>query len=119
MDDPKHLQALLTPKSEYTLMLFDYFIAELQKIGPVTVHPHKTMTSIANPHRRVAYITQFGKKFIHVVFPFKQEYPDNLCFQRIQLVPGRNVVYHHFRMLHKEDLNEEVRKFMRMAYGDK
>ena len=97
-------------------MLFDHFIAELQKIGFVSIHPHKTMISIANVHKGVAYITQSGKKFIHVVFPFIQRYDDNLCFQRIQEVPGRNVIYHHFRMLNKEDINDEVRKFMRIAY---
>ncbi|MDF2431262.1 MAG: hypothetical protein JWP44_893 [Mucilaginibacter sp.] len=103
-------------KSGHALMLFDHFIAELQKIGAVDIHPHKTMISIANAHKRVAYITQAGKNFIHVVFPFKQRYDDNLCFQRIQEVPGRHTVYHHFRMLGKEDINDEVRKFMRIAY---
>ncbi len=110
------LQHFITGKSEYSLMLFEYFITELRKIGPVTISPHKTMISIANSRKRVAYITQLGKRFIHVVFPFKGRYEDNLCFQRIQQVPGRNVVYHHFRMLYPEDINEEVRKFMRIVY---
>jgi hypothetical protein len=116
MDDPRHLPAFSIIKFAHALMLFDHFIAELQKIGPVSIHPHKTMISIANAHKRVAYITQAGKNFIHVVFPFKQRYDDNLCFQRIQEVPKRHTVYHHFRILHKEDINDEVRKFMRIAY---
>lgn len=103
-------------KSEHALMLFGHFIAELQKIGHVDIHPHKTMISIANKHNRIAYVTQSGKNFIHVVFPFKLRYDENLCFQRIQKVPGRNTIYHHFRMLHKADVNDEVRKFMRIAY---
>ena len=74
------------------------------------------MISIANEHKRVAYITQTGKNFIHVVFPFKQRYYDNFCFQRIQEVPGRKIIYHHFRMLKKEDINDELRKFMLIAY---
>jgi hypothetical protein len=115
MDD-KDLSEYLIGKSEHSLRLFDHFIAELQKIGPVTIHPHKTMISIANSRKGVAYITQAGKKFIHVVFPFDQRYDDNLCFQRIQQVPGRNVIYHHFRMLQLEDINEEVRKFMKLAF---
>ena len=43
-------------------------------------------------------------------FPFKQPYPDNLCFQKIAQVPGEiaHQFNHHFRMLQKEDLNEEV-----------
>jgi hypothetical protein len=113
---PGHLPAFFTGKSEHALMLYDYFIAELEKIGPINILPHKTMIGIANAHKRVAYITQAGKKFIHVVFPFKQRYDDNFCFQRIQQVPGRRVVYHHFRMLRREDINDEVRRFMRVAY---
>jgi hypothetical protein len=116
MDDLRHFSAFSILKSAHALMLFDHFIAELEKIGPVNIHPHKTMISIANTRNRVAYITQSGKTYIHVVFPFKQRYDDNLCFQRIQEVPGRNTIYHHFRMLHKEDINDEIRKFMRIAY---
>ncbi|MDB5142580.1 MAG: hypothetical protein JWQ66_1293, partial [Mucilaginibacter sp.] len=48
-----------------------------------------------------------------------QRYDDNLCFQKIQQVPGRNVIYHHFRMLQLEDINEEVRKFMKLAFMNK
>jgi hypothetical protein len=103
-------------KSAAAQLLLDHFIAELQKIGAVEIHPHKTMISICRGKQGVAYITQAGKSFIHVVFPFKQRYDDNLCFQRIQEVPGRHTIYHHFRLLHKDNINEEVRKFMRMAY---
>jgi hypothetical protein len=116
MDNYRHLSAFSIIRSAHALMLFDHFIVELQKIGIVSINPHKTMISIVNPHKGVAYITQAGKNFIHIVFPFKQRYDDNLCFQRIQEVPGRNVIYHHFRMLNKEDVNDEVRKFIRIAY---
>src|ERR1700761_6944550 len=115
-DDPKHLAEFLTGKSEHTLALFDHFISEFQKIGSVTIHPAKTMIGIANSHKRVVYITQLGKNFIHVVFPFKESYPDNLCFQKIAQVPGDMQFNHHFRMLNKEDLNDEVIEFMRLAY---
>ncbi len=103
-------------KSEAAKLLFDHFTAELQKIGPVEMYPHKTMISICHGQQRVAYVTQAGKRFIHVVFAFKRRYDDNLCFQRIQEVEGRNVIYHHFRMLHNDDINEDVREFMRIAY---
>ncbi|GAC1300703.1 MAG: hypothetical protein NVSMB24_01910 [Mucilaginibacter sp.] len=103
-------------RSEHALMLFDYFLSELQMIGPVTFHPHKTMISIASANKPVVYITQAGRSFIRVVFPFKQRYNDNLCFQRIQEVPGRHTIYHHLRILNKDDINDEVRKFMRKAY---
>jgi hypothetical protein len=116
MDDPRLLPTFPVIKSERALMLYDHFIAELKKIGPVNIYPHKTMIGIVNTHKRVAYITQAGKNFIHVVFPFKQRYDNNFCFQRIQVVPGRHTIYHHFRMEQKEDVNDEVQQFMRIAY---
>src|SRR3569833_1600447 len=103
-------------KSAHPLMLFDHFIDELSKIGPVSIHPHKTMITIANAQKRVAYITQAGKNFIHVVFAFKQRYDNNLCFQRIQAVDGRHTIYHFFWFLCFVDINDEVREFMRIAY---
>jgi hypothetical protein len=103
-------------KSETAKLLFDLFIAEFKKIGAVDIHPHKTMISICRGKQGIAYITQAGKGFIQVVFPFKQRYDDNFCFQRIQEVPGRHTIYHHLRILNKEDINDEVRKFMRLAY---
>lgn len=115
-DDPLHLSEFLSGKSDYTLALFDHFISEFQKIGPVTLHPAKTMIGIANSHKRVVYITALGNNFIHVVFPFKEPYTDNLCFQKIAQVPGDVQCNHHFRMLHTDDVNDEVLQFMRMAY---
>jgi hypothetical protein len=63
-----------------------------------------------------AYIIQLGKNFIDVVFPFNEIYDDNLCFTKIKTVPGTNDHNHHFRMYFKDDINEEVKKYMRMAY---
>ena len=117
MDNDNHLSAFLTGKSDHTLTLFNHFISEYQKLAPVTLHSAKTMIGIANSHRRIAWVTQLGKNFVHVVFPFKQEYPDNLCFQKIVQVPGDAQQFnHHFRMLNVEDVNEEVLKFMKLAY---
>ncbi|HVW14473.1 MAG TPA: DUF5655 domain-containing protein [Mucilaginibacter sp.] len=115
-EEERDLQRFFAGKSTYTLALFDHFIIEFQKLGPITVHPAKTMIGIANSHRRIVYITQLGKNFIHVVFPFKERYEDNLCFQKIAQVPGDVQCNHHFRMLHNDDVNDEVRRFMRIAY---
>jgi hypothetical protein len=52
------------------------------------------------------------------VFPFKQEYHDNLCFKKVGQIPGQNQFNHHFRMLAVEDLNEEVISFMQKAYHE-
>jgi hypothetical protein len=112
----KTLDDFLKGKSAHTVALFQHFISEYGKIGPVTVHPAKTMIGIATSRKRIVYITQLGKNFIHVVFPFDQAYPDNLCFQKIAQVPGDNQYNHHFRMLQKADVNSEVKKFMKLAF---
>lgn len=114
-----HLSNFLTGKSEVTLALFNYFIDQYNTIGPVEAVPLKSIIGLDSGYKRMAYITQLGKNFIHVVFAFKQEYPDNLCFQKIARVPGQQQFNHHFRMLNVADINEEVMGFMRMAYrGD-
>jgi hypothetical protein len=74
------------------------------------------MIGISNAHKRIAWVTQLGKNFIHVVFPLKQPYEDNLCFQKVGQVPGQSQVNHHLRVLNVEDINEEVLGFMRLAY---
>jgi hypothetical protein len=107
---------MLSGKSVHSSALLGCFVQAFQEIGNVTLHPAKTMIGIATPRKQIAYVTQIGKNFIHVVFPFTDPYPDNLCFQKIAKVPGQNQFNHHFRMLHTEDINEEVKKFMRMAY---
>jgi hypothetical protein len=116
-DEQLAISPFLTGQSVHTLMLFNHFVNQFKKVGDVTLHPAKTMIGIANAHKRIAWITQLGKNFIHVVFPFKQEYADNLCFQKIAQVPGDAYQFnHHFRMLNPDDLNDEVLYFMRIAY---
>jgi hypothetical protein len=113
-----HLSNFLTGKSEHTLALFNHFINNYNTIGHIEVVPLKSMIGLDNGHKRIAYITQLGKNFIHVVFPFKQEYPDNLCFQKIAQVPGQQQFNHHFRMLNMDDANNEVLGFMKLAYRE-
>ena len=117
----KELQGFLKGKSEHTLMLLEHFIKEYEKIGDVSIHPAKTMIGIANSKKRIAWITQFGKNFIHVVFLFEKPYDDNLCFQKIAQVPRDAKQFnHHFRMLLKQDVNAELKKYMKMAFeGEK
>ncbi|MBY0435669.1 MAG: hypothetical protein K2U26_16330 [Cyclobacteriaceae bacterium] len=120
----KTIDDFLLGKSIHTVSLFTHFIDKYRQIGKVTLHPAKTMIGIATPRKRIVYITQLGKDFIHVVFPFEKPYPDNTCFQKIAQVPmpvGRQAgdakqFNHHFRMYAKEDVNKEVISFMKLAY---
>jgi len=115
----KTVEDFFAGKSDNSRLLFHHFLNEYDKIGIIEVHAAKTMIGISNSHKRVAWITQIGKNFIHVVFPFTKPYPNNLSFQKIAQVPGDNKQFnHHFRMYSVEDVNEEVIGFMRLAYND-
>lgn len=107
----------LSNRSEHTLSLYHHFLEEFEKLGSFTLHPTKTMIAVSDGNRRIAWITHLGRNFVHVVFPFKEPYTDNLCFQKVGQVPGSGQYNHHFRMYYKEDVNDEVRKFMRLAIG--
>lgn len=107
----------LSGKSAASLALFHHFVAAYKSLGEADLYPTKTMIGIAHAGDRIAWITQLGKNFVHVVFPFKQPYPDNLCFQKIAQVPGdAHQFNHHFRIYYEEDVNEEVRGFMKLSY---
>jgi hypothetical protein len=113
----KTIADFLSGKSQHTIELFDHFIDTYNAIGIIELHAAKTMIGISNGHKRIAWITQLGKNFIHVVFPFKEAYDDNLCFIKIAQVPGDTKQFnHHFRMLHTADINEEVIGYMKRAY---
>lgn len=110
---------LLTNKTAAALALYEAFIQVFEAAGPVKVEGTKTMIGISNERKRIAWVTQVGKNFVHVVFPFKQPYNDNLCFQKIAQVPGDAAQFnHHFRMYAVDDLNEEVRGFIWLAYNN-
>ena len=116
MDQHAQISQFLTGKSAHTLTLYCHIISEFEKIGEISVEATKTMIGISNGHKRIAWVTHLGKNFIHVVFPFREAYHDNLCFQKVAQVPGQSQVNHHLRILNEEDINEEVLAFMRLAY---
>ena len=117
-DGNKTVADFLSGKSPHTIELFNHFVEVYSSIGLIELHAAKTMIGVSNMHKRIAWITQLGKNFIHIVFPFKEPYTDNLCFTKIAQVPGDiHQFNHHFRMLYTTDINEEVKDFMRIAYN--
>ena len=112
----KTIAGFIAGKSQHTIELFDHFIEVYNTIGIIELNAGKTMIGVSNTHKRIAWITQLGKSFIHVVFPFKEAYTDNLCFIKIAQVPQENQFNHHFRMLYTTDINEEVISYMKRAY---
>ena len=111
----KVLADFLKEKSEQTVSLFWYFTGQYQQMGNVTIHRTKSMISLA-AKTRIAYIIKLGKNFVDVVFPFNKPYNDNLCFHKIAQVPGSQQFNHHFRMCSEDDINEEVKHYMKLAY---
>lgn len=105
----------LDNKSSHTVSLFWHFVAAFQQIGNVTIHPAKTMIAFA-AKTRIAYVIRLGRDFVDVVFPFDRPYPENLCFRKIAQVPGQRQYNHHLRLLQPDDVNAEVKKFMKIAY---
>lgn len=110
------LKEAVLGKSEHAKDLLNHFIAVYKKFGRISIEPSKTMIAIATEQKGIAYVTQLGRNFIHVVFVFRKSYTDNLCFQKIVAAYGRKRFNHHCRIFSKEDINTEVRKFMRLAY---
>lgn len=111
----KELADFLNGKTQHTIDLFNHLVREFQQIGGIQLHPAKSMISIA-ARTRFAYVIQLGKNFIDVVFPFREAYTDNLCFNKIKPVPGSSDYNHHLRIYFIDDLNDEVRKYMKLAY---
>ncbi|WP_240183077.1 DUF5655 domain-containing protein [Pedobacter jeongneungensis] len=114
MSEEKHLSDFLNGKTEYTLGLFRFFIDQLAELSEINLRPTKSMIAIESK-TAFAYLTQLGKNFIHVVIPFNQAYEDNLCFTKIAQVPGTKQFNHHLRIFYKEDINDEVKTFLKMA----
>jgi len=108
------VEDFLKGKSEHTVELFHYFIEEYRKLGDFVLHPAKSRIAFA-AKIRFGYIHRLGKDFLDVVLTFDKPHEDNLCFYRIGEVPGGKIYQHYLRILHKNDINKEVKRFMKMA----
>jgi len=110
----RNLSDFLEGKPTHTVELFDHLVEEFLAMAPIKVYPTKSMIAFGL-RTNFAYVTQLGKNFVDVVFPFNEIYADNLCFSKIKTVPGTNQHNHYFRMYLKEDINDEVREYMRKS----
>jgi hypothetical protein len=108
------VEDFLVGKSPEVVELYQCFINEYQKIGLFKLHPAKSRIAFA-ADIRFGYIHRLGKDFLDVVLTFHEAFHDNLCFYRIGEVPGGKYFQHYLRLYKKEDINEEVRSFMKMA----
>ncbi|QHL89189.1 hypothetical protein GU926_17840 [Nibribacter ruber] len=104
----------LRGKSEVTVGLYRHFLEQYRTIGEFRVHPAKTMISLAK-NTRFCSVHQLGRNFIDVCLPLNKVYDNTLCFHKIGHV-GDQDINHYVRIYDKEDLNEEVLHYMKMAY---
>ena len=111
----KTIADFLNGKTAHTLALFYYFLDEYKRIGNFELHPAKSRIALAR-HTRFCSINQLGKDFLHFVLPLDKLYPDNLVFTKIGQLPNSKIFNHHCRIYSKDDVNDEVKKFMRLAY---
>ncbi|MEJ5994115.1 DUF5655 domain-containing protein [Pedobacter sp. Du54] len=111
------ISELIIGKSEHTIRLCNYFINVYVQMGEITPHATKTMIAF-KAHKNFAYIIRLGKNYIDIVLPFKAAYTDNLCFSKIAKVPGSADFNHHLRIFTIDDINEEVKYYMKLAYAN-
>lgn len=108
------VESFIQGKSDHIIELFHYFIKEYQKLGEFVLHPAKSRIAFA-AKIRFGYIARIGSDFIDIALTFNKPYKENLCFYRIGEVPGGKIFQHYIRLQYKDDINDEVKKFMKMA----
>lgn len=104
-------------KNEYSVQLCQYFIKVYIEMGEINPHATKTMIAF-KADKNFAYIIRLGKNYLDIVLPFKKVYSDNLCFSKIVKVPGSLDYNHHLRLYSIDDINEEVKHYMKLAYAN-
>ncbi len=108
------LENFLANKTEKTIELYNHIIKEFRAIGDFELHPAKTRIAL-NKKMRFASINRLGKDFLDGHLVLTKRFDKTLCFHRIEVVTARACV-HHFRLCTKDDLTDELKEYMRMAY---
>lgn len=103
----------LSGKSERAVELYRYFLNEYEKIGPITLHIVKTRIAFM-VLVRFSGVSKFGKDYIEGTFWLKEKIKSPK-FHRIETLPNDNYI-HSFRISNESDIDNEFRKYMRMAY---
>ncbi len=109
----------LKGKSANCVELFTFFIAEYKKIGPFELHPVKTRVALLTK-MRFCSINKIATDHIDIHLVLTQLFEDALCFYKVDNLANRFFV-HHARLYNKDDITEDLKKYMAMAYqvGDR
>jgi len=111
--DNYSVEDFLNGKAEKAIGLFNYFISEYRKLGDFELDPVKTRVALLTK-MRFCSINKVGRDFIDVHFVLVKPY-NNTCFYKIDNLGDRFFV-HHLKIFNREDITQEVIKFMRLAY---
>lgn len=108
------VDSFLQGKTERSVDLFHYFIAQYREIGPFELHPVKTRVALLTK-MRFCSVNKLGNDFIAVHFVLTRPYDGKVRFHRIENLGDRFFV-HHLKIFNRTDLDTEVKKVMQLAY---
>jgi hypothetical protein len=108
------VDGFLENKSERSIELFWYFLAEYKRIGVFELHPVKTRVALL-AQMRFASVNRLGKDFLDGHLVLIDSNPDKFVFHKIDNLNNRFFV-HHFRIYREEEIGATFRHYMRLAY---
>jgi hypothetical protein len=104
----------LKGKSAQSVALFHDFLSQYRKIGPFDLHPVKTRVALLT-QMRFCSINKIGTDHIDIHLVLTQLFEDTACFYKIDNLANRFFV-HHARLYNKDNITDELKKYMAMAY---
>jgi hypothetical protein len=109
----------LAGKPVKSIDLFNFFLSEYRTIGAFELHPVKTRVALLTK-MRFCSVNKIGTNYIDIHLVLTQFFENTLCFYKIDNLANRFFV-HHARLYDRSDINDELRKYMKMAYevGDR
>jgi hypothetical protein len=107
------VEDFLEGKPERGVELYRYFLGEYEKIGPIIQHAVKTRIAFM-VQVRFSGVRKIGKEYIEGAFWLKEKIPSEK-FHKIEFLSGSDYI-HYFRIRDETDIDDEFRKYMRMAY---
>lgn len=111
------LDQFLEGKTEVALELYDALLTEFRGIGKFVLHPAKSRIALNN-RMRFASINRLGKDFLNGHLVLRDRYDETSCFHKIDSVT-KNAHVHHFKLVTSDDITEELKSFMKVAYWQK
>lgn len=108
------VEGFLKGRSERAIQLYNYFLEEYEKIGPILVHPVKSRIAFM-VKIRFSGVYKMGQDYIEGGFLLTEKHPGKKIFE-IEFIPKIYYV-HRFRIYNETDIDDEFKKYMKMAYA--